>query len=72
MHEPILHTYKSIARFMGMSVTTLKRKHKRSKRTSDPMPLIPDGTIKAIPEDLRDWLRRQSWNNFCNDKKNTP
>lgn len=58
-NESILCTWKCIATFMGMSVSTLKKKYERSKRSQDRMPIIHDGAVKAIPEDLRNWLRRQ-------------
>lgn len=58
--EPFISTWKVIADFLNMSVSTLKRKHKTSLKTEDPMPLIINGMIKAIPSDLRDWMRRQN------------
>jgi hypothetical protein len=56
MNNTLLYGWKEIARFVGCSVTTAKRYHRKG------LPLYrteKNGTVHGIPGDIVRWLRRR-------------
>lgn len=54
MNKQILTTWFEISEFLGVSIETARKYYKEKG-----MPItIELGSIHAIPEDIKDWLRR--------------
>jgi predicted site-specific integrase-resolvase len=54
MNDTLLYGWKEIAKFIGCSVATAKRYHRKG------LPLYrmeKNGTVQGIPGDILDWLR---------------
>lgn len=57
--EAVISSWKDLACFFGVTVRAVKFKYEKSLKAGDPMPIIAYDGIVVIPEDLREWLRRQ-------------
>lgn len=57
--EAVISSWKDLACFFGVTVRAVRFKYTKSLKTPDPMPILNYDGIVVIPEDLREWLRRQ-------------